>query len=183
MDSSDKSSYSCLPSDAHLTYKCAEFLAQADHGMTYVGGMDGRWTAPTTGRSEAAEYMQVSADLRAQHAFDKHCGHFDAGHYQSWDAAQTAATQFSQAPYNASCGIAPRTYSTSSYESPSYGSSLYESSSYRSSPVPTPLVPGSSWVRDGVKHEVDYAGYVTKTSKCGNCGATFDSSSSWRHCL
>lgn len=84
------SSYSTSQSDAYSTYKCAEFLAQDEHGMTYQGGFQGGWTYPTTGDPlTAATYMQISADLRAQQTAYK--GRTDPGHANSQYTAQLAA--------------------------------------------------------------------------------------------
>jgi hypothetical protein len=84
------SSYSTSQSDTWSTYKCAEFLAQDEHGMTYQGGLQGGWTHPTTGNPlTAAQYMQISADLRAQQTAYK--GKTDIGHANSQYTAQLAA--------------------------------------------------------------------------------------------
>lgn len=49
MDSNSTNSgdWSVPQSDAWMTYHCAEALAEADHGMEYVGGLGGGWTNPT----------------------------------------------------------------------------------------------------------------------------------------
>jgi hypothetical protein len=84
------SSYSTSQSDTWSTYKSAEFLAGDQHGMTYQGGLKGGWTHPTNGNPlTAAQYMQISADLRAQQT--AHKGKTDIGHYTSQHAAQLAA--------------------------------------------------------------------------------------------
>jgi hypothetical protein len=84
------SSYSTSQSDAHSTYHSAEFLAQSNHGMTYQGGINGGWTHPTTGNPlTAAQYMQVSADLRAQ--TNRYHGGADRGHATAQYTAQLAA--------------------------------------------------------------------------------------------
>jgi len=84
------SSYSTSHSDTWSTYKSAEFLAGDQHGMTYQGGLKGGWTHPTNGNPlTAAQYMQISADLRAQQT--AHKGKTDIGHYTSQHAAQLAA--------------------------------------------------------------------------------------------
>jgi len=84
------SSYSTSQSDTWSTYKSAEFLAGDQHGMTYQGGLQGGWTHPTNGNPlTAAQYMQISADLRAQQT--AHKGKTDIGHYTSQHAAQLAA--------------------------------------------------------------------------------------------
>ena len=84
------SSYSTSQSDTWSTYKSAEFLAGDEHGMTYQGGLKGGWTHPTTGNPlTAAQYMQISADLRAQQT--AHKGKTDIGHATSQHAAQLAA--------------------------------------------------------------------------------------------
>lgn len=84
------SSYSTSQSDAYSTYKCAEFLAQDQHGMTYQGGFQGGWTHPTSGNPlTAAQYMQISADLRAQQTAYK--GRTDPGHANSQYTAQLVA--------------------------------------------------------------------------------------------
>jgi hypothetical protein len=83
-------SYSTSQSDTWSTYKCAEFLAQDEHGMTYQGGLHGGWTHPTNGNPlTAAQYMQISADLRAQQT--AHKGKTDIGHANSQYTAQLAA--------------------------------------------------------------------------------------------
>jgi hypothetical protein len=83
-------SYTTSQSDAHSTYKGAEFLAQSEHGMTYQGGFNGGWTHPT-GCSPliAAAYMQASADLRGQ--TNSYHGGADRGHANSQYTAQLAA--------------------------------------------------------------------------------------------
>ena len=84
------SSYSTSQSDTWSTYKSAEFLAQNDHGMTYQGGINGGWTHPTNGNPlTAAEYMQISADLRAQ--TNAYHGGADRGHATAQYTAQLAA--------------------------------------------------------------------------------------------
>ena len=84
------SSYSTSQSDTYSTYKSAEFLAQDQHGMTYQGGLKGGWTHPTTGNPlTAAQYMQISADLRGQQT--AHKGKTDIGHANSQYTAQLAA--------------------------------------------------------------------------------------------
>jgi aromatic ring hydroxylase len=76
-----------------MTYKAAEFLAKEEHGMNYVNGMGGYWTKPTSDPKTAYELMQVAADLRLQHAYDRNKTGFssDYGHLNSWYAAQQAA--------------------------------------------------------------------------------------------
>lgn len=92
MDSGDWSN-SVAQSDAWTTYHCAEALAEADHGMTFVGGIGGSWTMPTSGNSsEAATLMHIAADCRAQSAAH-HGGNPDAGHLSSFIAAHDAAWQ------------------------------------------------------------------------------------------
>ena len=84
------SSYSTSQSDTYSTYKSAEFLAQDQHGMTYQGGFQGGWTHPTTGNPlTAAQYMQISADLRGQQTAYK--GRTDLGHANSQYTAQLVA--------------------------------------------------------------------------------------------
>ena len=72
-----------------MNIKNAEFLAEADLGMTFQGGINGGWTYPTSDPKLAAQYMQVSADLRAQ--MNSYHGGADKGHVTSQHAAQLAA--------------------------------------------------------------------------------------------
>lgn len=83
-------SWSTPQSDTWSTYKSAEFLVGDQHGMTYQGGLKGGWTHPTNGNPlTAAQYMQISADLRAQQT--AHKGKTDICHATSQNAAQLAA--------------------------------------------------------------------------------------------
>jgi hypothetical protein len=97
--SSDSGSYSVSQGDAWSTYHSAEALAESDHGMQYIGGIGGFWTDPVSGNpAEAAQLMQISADLRCQSAVHKG-GNPDPGHLSSFLAAQESAHRISSGNY------------------------------------------------------------------------------------
>ncbi len=95
----DSDSYSVPQGEAWSTYHSAEALAEADHGMEYIGGVGGFWTNPVSGNpAEAAQLMQISADLRCQSIVHKG-GNPDPGHLSSFLAAQEAAHRISSGNY------------------------------------------------------------------------------------
>ncbi len=96
---SNSDSYSVPQGDAWITYHSAEALAEADHGMEFIGGVGGFWTNPVSGNpAEAAQLMQISADLRCQTIVHKG-GNPDPGHLSSFLAAQEAAHRISSGNY------------------------------------------------------------------------------------
>ncbi len=96
---SNTGDWSVPQSEAWETYHCAEALAESDHGMEFIGGIGGFWTNPTKGNpAEAAELMQISADLRCQSIVHKG-GNPDSGHLSSFIAAQDAANKISSGNY------------------------------------------------------------------------------------
>jgi hypothetical protein len=95
----DSDSYSVPQEEAWLTYHSAEALAEADHGMQYIGGIGGFWTDPISGNpAEATQLMQISADLRCQSAVHKG-GNPDLGHLSSMLASQESAQRISSGSY------------------------------------------------------------------------------------
>jgi hypothetical protein len=174
---SDSSMYTSDKSSAYNDYKAAEFLAQADHGMQYIGGVGGYWTHPTSDPKGAAELMQVSADLRAQHAFDRSSkGFTDAGHFNSWYAAQDAADNIPR--FISSNNIT----NTNSYTS--YGSSYSNNNNIPGYyPQYIPPAPGTTWTSNGVTHTQTIYGSSQKTAKCWRCGSTYDYGLSSIHCI
>jgi hypothetical protein len=95
----DSDSYSVPQGEAWLTYHSAEALVEADHGMQYINGIGGFWTDPVSGNpSEAAQLMQISADLRCQSAVHKG-GNPDPGHLSSFLAAQESAHRISSSSH------------------------------------------------------------------------------------
>jgi hypothetical protein len=95
----DSDSYSVPQGEAWTTYHSAEALAEADHGMEYIGGVGGFWTNPVSGNpAEAAQLMQISADLRCQSIVHKG-GNPDPGHLSSFLAAQEAVHRISSGSY------------------------------------------------------------------------------------
>lgn len=119
-NSSNTGDYSVPQSEAWITYHCAEALAEADHGMEFIGGIGGFWTNPTKGNpAEAAELMQISADLRCQSIVHKG-GNPDAGHLSSFIAAQDAANKISSGNYvipDSTIGSRLGSYPANSYSS------------------------------------------------------------------
>ncbi len=96
---SNSDSYSVPQGEAWSTYHAAEALAESDHGMQYIGGVGGFWTNPVSGNpAEAAQLMQISADLRCQ-SIVHHGGNPDPGHLSSLIAAQEAAHRISSGNY------------------------------------------------------------------------------------
>jgi len=165
------SSYSTSQSDTWSTYKCAEFLAQDEHGMTYQGGLQGGWTHPTTGNPlTAAQYMQISADLRAQQTAYK--GKTDIGHANSQYTAQLAANGIR----NTQAMIA------SINRQPCNSGSSYNNYSNNNYNTQTNLTPGQSWTSGNTSYKVNQYGSVDQTKTCWKCGAKFDSSRLGTHC-
>ncbi len=165
----NSSSYSTSQSDAWITYHCAETLAQSDHGMTYQGGIGGYWTNPTKGNpQEAAQLMQVSADLRAQSM--NHHKSMDSGHLNSWYSAQDAADRINRGLTNTPSYTTPTCYAGSSYSNPSYSNPIYTNPSNSSSYNQTSSSSYSTSKSNGTRC------YVCYDKGCVSCGG---GSSSW----
>ncbi len=98
-NTSNTGDWSVPQSEAWITYHSAEALVEADHGMEFIGGIGGFWTNPTKGNpAEAAQLMQIAADLRCQSIVYKG-GNPDSGHLSSFIAAQDAANKISSGNY------------------------------------------------------------------------------------
>jgi len=165
------SSYSTSQSDTYSTYKSAEFLAQDQHGMTYQGGLQGGWTHPITGNAlTAAQYMQISADLRGQQT--AHKGKTDIGHANSQYTAQLVANGIR----NSQAMIA------SINRQPCNSGSSYNNYSNNNYNTQTNLTPGQSWTSGNTSYKVNQYGSVEQTKTCWKCGAKFDSSRLGTHC-
>lgn len=183
--SGDNSMYSSDKSSAYNDYKAAEFLAQEDHGMQYVGGIGGYWTQPTSDPKGAVELMQAAADLRVQHAYDRsNRGFTDAGHFNSWYAAQDSADNIMRIAN--SNGLMSQNHhygSTYSYYGGSSGSS--GSSGRVSGYYPTWTTPpaGTTWTSNGVTHTATIYGSIQQTATCWKCGLTYDYKLSTIHCI
>jgi len=180
--SQDNSMYSSDKSEAYNNYKAAEFLAQSDHGMQYIGGIGGYWTYPTSDPKGASELMQVSADLRAQHAFDKSSkGFTDVGHLNSWYSAQDAADNIMRFA-NSNTSINQNHHYGSTYSSSGGSSSNYRPSGGYYPTYTTPA-PGTTWTSNGVTHTATIYGSTQQTAKCWKCGTTYDYKLSSIHCV
>ena len=168
------------PSNTYSDYKAAEYLAQSDHGMQYIGGIGGFWTHPTNDSKGAAELMHAAAVLRMEQAIRTGKGLSDIGHLNSWYSAQEAAhgiTRFANDSSNT------RTQYNSLNNNDNFGSSYNNNQRivgyYSTFQMP---VPGTTWSSNGVTHTQTIYGSAQKTAKCWRCGSTYDYGMSSIHC-